>query len=98
MYLPHVNSTSRGGFTVRLLSFDPDHELFSAGAPCEEAVNGIRFKIRKMLELGLHPDTPDIEAQQALKNAQRLLTKHNLEQVRNHVNCITATFPNLTCV
>ena len=34
-----------------------------------------------MLELGLHPDTPDFEAQQALKNAQRLLTKHNLQQV-----------------
>ncbi|KAH7442805.1 hypothetical protein KP509_02G003000 [Ceratopteris richardii] len=33
-----------------------------------------------MLELGLHPETPDIEAQQALKNAQRLLTKHNLQK------------------
>ncbi|KAI5080855.1 hypothetical protein GOP47_0004038 [Adiantum capillus-veneris] len=41
---------------------------------------GIQIRIRKMLELGLHPDTPDIEAQQALKNAQRLLTKHNLQQ------------------
>jgi len=43
-------------------------------------VVGIKERIRKMLELGLHPDTPDIEAQQALKNAQRLLTKHNLQQ------------------
>jgi hypothetical protein len=34
-----------------------------------------------MLELGLHPDTGEFEAQQALKNAQRLLTKHNLQQV-----------------
>lgn len=43
-------------------------------------VVGIKERIRKMLELGLHPDTPDIEAQQALKNAHRLLTKHNLQQ------------------
>ncbi|KAH9329110.1 hypothetical protein KI387_001218, partial [Taxus chinensis] len=48
----------------------------------ESAVVGIKERIRKMLELGLHPDTPDIEAQQALKNAQRLLTKHNLQQAK----------------
>ncbi|XP_057874095.2 uncharacterized protein LOC131080023 [Cryptomeria japonica] len=46
----------------------------------ESVVVGVKERIRKMLELGLHPDTPDIEAQQALKNAQRLLTKHNLQQ------------------
>ncbi|MCO5572209.1 hypothetical protein L7F22_025961 [Adiantum nelumboides] len=46
----------------------------------DQLERGIQIRIRKMLELGLHPDTPDIEAQQALKNAQRLLTKHNLEQ------------------
>eukprot|EP01018_Ginkgo_biloba_P017442 Gb_06311 [translate_table: standard] len=46
----------------------------------QSVVVGIKERIRKMLELGLHPDTPDIEAQQALKNAQRLLTKHNLQQ------------------
>lgn len=45
-----------------------------------QAQGGVQERIRKMLELGLHPDTPDIEAQQALKNAQRLLTKHNLQQ------------------
>eukprot|EP00250_Pteridium_aquilinum_P034789 c8097_g1_i2 orf=249-2066(-) len=46
----------------------------------DQPEGGVQAKIRKMLELGLHPDTPDIEAQQALKNAQRLLTKHNLQQ------------------
>jgi len=34
-----------------------------------------------MLQLGLHPDTPDTEAQQALKNANRFLTRYNLQQV-----------------
>lgn len=48
-----------------------------AGAANEE----VRSKIRKMLKLGLHPDTPDAEAQQALKNANRFLTRYNLQQV-----------------
>ena len=32
---------------------------------------------RKMLQLGLHADTPDAEAQQALSNANRFLTLHS---------------------
>jgi hypothetical protein len=32
-----------------------------------------------MLELGLHKDTGEQEARQALVNAMRLLTKHNLK-------------------
>ncbi|KAG6545180.1 hypothetical protein Mapa_013292 [Marchantia paleacea] len=79
-----THKIKRGSITVEAFVVDatdqddtgPGH----TGERCQEAVNGIRFKIKKMLELGLHPDTPDIEAQQALKNAQRLLTKHNLEQ------------------
>ncbi|KAL3701355.1 hypothetical protein R1sor_019377 [Riccia sorocarpa] len=74
----------RGSVTVEAFVVDatdqdntgPTH----TGELPEEPASGIRFRIRKMLELGLHPDTPEIEAQQALKNAQRLLTKHNLEQ------------------
>ena len=52
-------------------------EETEAGAANEE----VRNKIRKMLKLGLHPDTPDAEAQQALKNANRFLTRYNLQQV-----------------
>ena len=33
----------------------------------------------KMLDLGLRKDTSENEARQALKNAMRLLTKHNLK-------------------
>mmetsp|Transcript_28156 Transcript_28156/g.67023 ORF Transcript_28156/g.67023 Transcript_28156/m.67023 type:complete len:116 (+) Transcript_28156:547-894(+) len=32
-----------------------------------------------MLELGLHPETSEQEARQAMSNAMRLLTKHNLK-------------------
>ena len=40
---------------------------------------GVKARIRKMLELGLHKDTGEQEARQALVNAMRLLTKHNLK-------------------
>jgi hypothetical protein len=54
-----------------------------AGGAGETAIANeqVREKIRKMLKLGLHPDTPDSEAQQALKNANRFLTRYNLQQV-----------------
>jgi hypothetical protein len=39
-----------------------------------------KAKIAKMLQLGLHPSTSEAEAQQAMKRAQKLLTKFNLTQ------------------
>ena len=39
-----------------------------------------RCSIGKMLALGLHPGTSDAEAQQSMRQAQRLLAKYNLDQ------------------
>ncbi|KAL2650358.1 hypothetical protein R1flu_018486 [Riccia fluitans] len=79
-----THKVKRGSVTVEAFVVDAtdqeDTGPTRTGEPPEEPVSGIRFRIKKMLELGLHPDTPEIEAQQALNNAQRLLTKHNLEQ------------------
>jgi len=40
----------------------------------------MKERIGKMLSLGLHAATPEAEAQQAMKQAQRLLQKYNLDQ------------------
>ena len=37
-------------------------------------------KLKKMLKLGLHPDTPELEAQAALRLAKKQLLKYNLTQ------------------
>lgn len=82
----HRGSVSVEAFVVNAEDDDDDGGGDGGGSNARNGeqhstVVGIKERIRKMLELGLHPDTPDIEAQQALKNAQRLLTKHNLQQV-----------------
>lgn len=40
------------------------------------------MKIRKALDLALGPDTPEAEANHAMQNAQRLMSKYNLDQAR----------------
>ncbi|XP_057812707.2 uncharacterized protein LOC131026771 [Cryptomeria japonica] len=87
-----IRRINRGNVSVEAFVVKPEEEndeeegnvaeVRNVGGVAKEksVVVGVKQKIRKMLELGLHPDTPDIEAQQALKNAHRLLTKHNLQQ------------------
>jgi hypothetical protein len=84
-----------GKVTIEAFCIDVDDEHGGDGGVKEELGRGdeaqhseagvaneeVRKKIRKMLQLGLHPDTPDTEAQQALKNANRFLTRYNLQQV-----------------
>lgn len=41
---------------------------------------GLKERIRKMLQLGLHPDTPESEATQSMRLAQQLMAKHQLQQ------------------
>jgi hypothetical protein len=41
----------------------------------------IKTRIKKMLDLGLHPNTSEVESQQSMRLAQKLLTKFNLKQV-----------------
>jgi len=45
-----------------------------------ERDNGIKVRIRKMLELAFHPNTGDAESAQALKNAHKLMRAHKLAQ------------------
>ena len=45
------------------------------------ADENIKMKIRKMLQVGLHPATPNEEAERSLKMAHNLLQKHNLEEM-----------------
>ena len=83
-----------GKVTIEAFCIDVDEDEHGGGAKQEPgrgdeaqqseagvANEEVRKKIRKMLQLGLHPDTPDAEAQQALKNANRFLTRYNLQQV-----------------
>jgi hypothetical protein len=48
-----------------------------SGTACES----IKIRIRKMLQVGLHPGTPNEEAERSLKIAHNLLQKHNLEEM-----------------
>jgi hypothetical protein len=52
--------------------------------PCtttgEGVDDGVKQRIRKMLELGLHKDTGEHEANRALQNAMRMLTKYNMDK------------------
>ncbi len=68
----------QGAPSVKDESAAPESTQQSEGGIANDEV---RNKIRKMLKLGLHPDTPDAEAQQALKQANRFLTRYNLQQV-----------------
>ena len=46
-----------------------------------EANESIKIRIRKMLQVGMHPGTPNEEAERSLKMAQNLLQRHNLEEI-----------------
>jgi hypothetical protein len=48
----------------------------------------MKHRIGKILERGLHEGTPEAEAQQAMRQAQRLLKKHNLSQARVILRCM----------
>ena len=41
---------------------------------------GMQSRIRKMLDRGLHPNTPEGEAQRCMRLAQELMDKHQLQQ------------------
>ncbi len=51
-----------------------------------DEVHGVKFdivyRIRKMLDRALHKNTPEAEANNAMRLAQRELNKHNLEQIK----------------
>lgn len=53
-------------------------EAPDASGPVDE---NIKIRIRKMLQVGLHPGTPNEEAERSLKIAHNLLQKHNLEEM-----------------
>jgi hypothetical protein len=48
---------------------------------CGAVDENIKIRIRKMLQVGLHPGTPNEEAERSLKIAHSLLQKHNLEEM-----------------
>jgi hypothetical protein len=56
-------------------------EVAAAEAGPEDAgLAKVRARIAKMLALGLHPGTSEAEAQQSMRQAQRLLAKYSLDQ------------------
>ncbi|KAJ1483816.1 hypothetical protein T484DRAFT_1798979 [Baffinella frigidus] len=65
---------------VSPLDGDPRTSTDGPDADKGDASWGVKQRIRKMLELGLHKETGESEAKQAITNAMRLLTKHNLEK------------------
>jgi len=42
--------------------------------------DALKSRIRKMLELAFHPNTSEAESGQALRNAQKLMRSHNLQE------------------
>lgn len=76
-----VDEDQHGDQGVKQEAGDNENAGHVQGGEEGAASADIRAKIRKMLKLGLHPDTPDAEAQQALKQANRFLTRYNLQQV-----------------
>ena len=84
-----------GKVTIEAFCIDVNDEHGSDGGVKEELGRGdeahhseagvandqVRKKIEKMLKLSLHAGTGNIEAEQALKNAKRFLTRYNLKQV-----------------
>jgi len=53
------------------------------GVPDERSSDredALKSRVRKMLELALHPHTGEAESGQALRNAQKLMRAHNLEE------------------
>ena len=62
-----VDEDQHGDQGVKQEAGDNENAGHVQGGEEGAASADIRAKIRKMLKLGLHPDTPDAEAQQALK-------------------------------
>ena len=52
----------------------------SAAGEDDAGLGRIKARIAKMLALGLHAGTSEAEAQQSMRQAQRLLSKYNLDQ------------------
>jgi hypothetical protein len=48
---------------------------------CDAVDENIKIRIRKMLQVGLHPGTSNEEAERSLQLAHKLLQKHNLEEM-----------------
>lgn len=63
---------------MRILFTDPVGEIQHP----EPTTNDTVLRIRKMLDRGLHKDTPQAEAENAMRLAQREMRKYNLDQQR----------------
>ena len=74
-----VMDTRRVAADAQASQGEPEFDIERGSGGHGAAEDGVKARIRKMLELGLHKDTGEDEARQALANAMRLLTKHNLK-------------------
>lgn len=54
-------------------------EAVDDGTPTAKRADEVKKRVRKMLELGFHPKTPEAERLQALRNAKRIMHEHNLQ-------------------
>ena len=52
----------------------------SGGAGGDDPLAKVKQRIRKMLSLGLHPETGEAEAEASMRMAEKLLSKHTLRQ------------------
>ena len=61
-----------------------ENETAAVAAPAVDTQDGdeIRERIRNILQRGLHPTTPESEAVQAMRLAERMLRKHNLTRAQ----------------
>jgi len=50
------------------------------GVGNNEHAQGVKVRIRKMLDMAFHPATPEAERSQALRNAQRLMKQHEVNE------------------
>jgi len=50
------------------------------GVGHNEHAQGVKVRIRKMLDMAFHPATPEAERSQALRNAQRLMKQHEVNE------------------
>lgn len=55
-------------------------EIESGTESSSDRDHRIKQRIKLMFELGEHPDTPEHEIAQSIRNAERLLKKHNLKR------------------
>jgi hypothetical protein len=91
--IPKRRARARPKVTV-VAYLDPDDVPACRGGPADDGtaaaagggeeasdkLKSVKARISKMLELGLHSGTSEAEAQQSMRQAQRLLAKYNLGQ------------------